>query len=76
MTYKENTDENYPVAKMQNGDAYTGIQQYAGMGVVKFCPKCNGHRSVGGGHIASVMGGKHWVCAAHPKPVKPKKVKK
>lgn len=74
MTYKENTDEQYPVAKMQDGSAYSGIQVYQGLGVVRHCLKCNAHRSVGGGHIASIMGGKHWVCAEHPKP--PKKSKK
>lgn len=63
------TDEHYPPAKMKNGEAYTGNQMFQGLGVSKWCAKCGVHRSVGGGHIAQAMGGRHWVCAMHPKKV-------
>ena len=57
----------YP-ATMRDGTEYTGNQQFAGMGVVKWCAICNNHKSQLGGTIRQVMGGRHWVCAKHAKP--------
>lgn len=69
--FKENTDDDFiPAPKLTNGERYTGNQTYAGLGIVRFCPKCNIHKSISGGHIASIMGGRHWVCNLHPKKVK------
>lgn len=67
---KVDTDEHYPPAMMQNGEPYTGNQMFQGMGVAKWCAKCQTHRSVGGGQIIPILGGRHWVCSMHPKKVK------
>lgn len=52
----------------------TGNQQFKGLGIVKWCAICGAHRSQLGGTIQAVLGGRHWVCAKHPKPgAKPRK---
>lgn len=70
---KAEPDEYVRTPRLTTGELYTGNQQYQGLGVVKFCPKCNEHRSVGGGHMANVMGGRHWICSMHPKKLKVEK---
>jgi hypothetical protein len=56
----------YP-ATMRDGSEYTGIQQFAGSGIVKWCAICGTHRTQLGGTIRHVLGGRHWVCSKHPK---------
>ena len=44
-----------------------GIQQYRGLGVVKYCLICQTHRPTLGGRMKRICGGSHWVCNKHEK---------
>lgn len=57
-------------AKLTNGEDYEGIQEYRGMGSSRWCALCGTHKPLLGGFLKHVMGGRHWVCAKHPKPSK------
>jgi hypothetical protein len=50
----------------------TSQSQFASSGIVKWCALCGTHKPQTGGFIRMVMGGRHWVCAKHPRPT-PKK---
>ena len=48
----------------------TGNAQFAGRGIVKWCALCGTHKPQLGGGLHFVLGGRQWVCAAHPRAVK------
>ncbi len=49
------------------GVLYEGNQQYAGAGIMRYCPLCGKHRATGGGHLKHVLGLRQWVCKEHKK---------
>lgn len=54
-------------ATLTTGEEYTGIQQYAGIGIVRWCAMCGVHKPQLGGTMRHVFGVRNWVCAKHPK---------
>ena len=54
----------FPVNKT-DGTLYEGNQQYAGAGIMRYCPLCGKHRATGGGHLKHVLGLRQWVCRDH-----------
>jgi hypothetical protein len=55
----------HPPARVQDGTAYTGNQQYRGNGILRYCAYCKCHKSTGGGRMPLVQGIKQWVCKEH-----------
>lgn len=47
-----------------------GNQQYAGAGIMRYCPLCGKHRATGGGHLKHVLGLRQWVCKSHQRTTK------
>lgn len=54
-------------AKLTTGEAYTGNQQYQGVGVVRWCAICGVHKPQLGGTLRHVFGVRNWVCVKHKK---------
>lgn len=55
-------------ALVKEGEMYEGNQEYAGLGIVKWCALCKVHRSQLGGTVRKLFGGRHWVCSKHKDP--------
>jgi hypothetical protein len=54
----------YP-ARLTTGEEYTGIQQFQGMGTVRWCCICGVFKEQLGGTVKHRMGGRNWACKLH-----------
>ena len=50
-------------ARLTTGEVYSGVQEYAGRGVVRSCWKCSKHRPSAGGKEVKRGGVRMWHCA-------------